>query len=518
MKYKQLKNQQQGLVSILVTMIFLIVLSLIVVGFAQVARREQRQALDRQLSSQAFYAAESGINQAKNRINGTPDGGNIYSKYNSVPSDKPDCNTDPASAPTPQFNYDLGNSVKYSCLLIDQTPEVLEWASIDPSKSTVVPVKAFNSTGDPATFTELEFQWQNNDGSGDSFRDNSDFPPFAEWDSGNNAAPVLRVDLTRIPDPISTMDRDYLLQNTATIFFRPSGNTASTDTVTFAGASDNNQGAIVKTRCDNNPIASEKKCKATVTGLNSHEYSMRVKTVYKNALVSMSGQAINPVTGLPIPAEIGGAQAEIDSTGKAADILKRIRVKIPYNNTKFNYPEGVTESGDVICKRLSVTPDTTTSDCTGPVTNPVTTVTLPVTPNPDTGGAGNSQFASCLAQECGTGTGGPAPPAYRWKYTFFNTSGNPSNIVKSCRWNWGDGSPDKVGTPSKSSDACLDKQWTSHTFPVLQSPLKCRIYKVTLTVTFNNGFAAKDYTSKSYVPNGTNGSVECKGKYVTYTP
>jgi len=62
---ESLQRNQSGMVSIMVTMILMIVMSLIVVGFAQVSRRNQRVALDRQLSTQAFYAAESGVNDAR---------------------------------------------------------------------------------------------------------------------------------------------------------------------------------------------------------------------------------------------------------------------------------------------------------------------------------------------------------------------------------------------------------------------------------------------------------------------
>jgi hypothetical protein len=135
---------------------------------------------------------------------------------------------------------------------------------------------------------------------------------------------------------------------------------------------------------------------------------------------------------------------------------------MPYNDTVFSYPEGVTETGDTLCKRLNVTPNSTTSSCSGSSTSTSIITNSETTPNPnpdpDPGGNGNSKFASCLSEECGTGTGGPAPPDYRWKYTFYNTSGNPANIVKSCTWDWEMNQFNLV----QSSDACLDKQYLSH--------------------------------------------------------
>ena len=59
---------QKGMAAILITLIMMIVISLIVLGFAQITRHDQQQALDKQLSTEAFYAAESGINDAINAI------------------------------------------------------------------------------------------------------------------------------------------------------------------------------------------------------------------------------------------------------------------------------------------------------------------------------------------------------------------------------------------------------------------------------------------------------------------
>src|SRR3954464_6641054 len=61
-------NSEAGMASFLIVMILMLVITLIVIGFAQVTRRNSREALDRQLSSQAFYAAESGVNVTTNAI------------------------------------------------------------------------------------------------------------------------------------------------------------------------------------------------------------------------------------------------------------------------------------------------------------------------------------------------------------------------------------------------------------------------------------------------------------------
>lgn len=502
---KQLYRDQQGLVSILVTMIFLIVISLIVVGFAQIARREQRQALDRQLSAQAFYAAESGINIAKDVIN-APKGSSSYSKFNNSPADKTICDND-----DPIFKYELdGSNVKNTCLLIDQAPRTLQWKSINPTKSTIVPIRAYNSDRSVALdFTSLKFEWQNEFNPGDQVRTNLELPEYSVWDSGNYVAPVLRVEI--IPSDKSPTTRTVLLNETATVLLTPS---ASGSNVLVSDISGLNQGGVVAAGCD----TTTRKCSATISGLSQHEYYLRIKSVYKTATVTVSADG-KSAAGVVEPARIGGAQAEIDSTGKAVDVLKRVRVKMPYNNLNYDYPEGVLESADTVCKRLSVTPSVITSDCTGETPIPDTTVTAGLPPPSPAPGAGDAEFQSCLGTSECTGSGSGTPD-YRWKYSFFNTSGNPTEIVKSCRWDWGDGTY-HVGSVSRSSDACLDDQFISHTYPTLLNPLRCRIYTAKLTVYFKDSlnYAPSEYFSKKYVPNGTLGSPQCAAQgFTSFSP
>ncbi|MCA9330399.1 hypothetical protein KDA11_07130, partial [Candidatus Saccharibacteria bacterium] len=57
-----IKHNEQGIVSIFVTIIIILLMSLIILAMVRNATREGRQSLDRQLSDQAFYNAESGIN------------------------------------------------------------------------------------------------------------------------------------------------------------------------------------------------------------------------------------------------------------------------------------------------------------------------------------------------------------------------------------------------------------------------------------------------------------------------
>src|SRR5437762_1324315 len=97
------KNKDRGVASIIVTFMFLLVISLIVVAYGRIIRREQQQSLDRQLSTAAFYAAESGINVTVKYL-GDPA---TNSALRTALSNKSSCN--PISDPTDPttFDYEL---------------------------------------------------------------------------------------------------------------------------------------------------------------------------------------------------------------------------------------------------------------------------------------------------------------------------------------------------------------------------------------------------------------------------
>src|SRR5688572_7682214 len=155
---QQLRSAKEaGLVSIMVTLILMIVISLIVLGFAQISRRNQRQALDRQLSTQAFYAAETGVNDVRDLIKAA-----VLAGQN-VPA-KADCTggTGPAAVFYAGLNPDLdaatADEAEYTCVMVNPTPSTLLYGDIGPT-GTVVPL--ISASG--ANISRVTLTWQSKD-------------------------------------------------------------------------------------------------------------------------------------------------------------------------------------------------------------------------------------------------------------------------------------------------------------------------------------------------------------------
>ena len=326
-------QDQRGIVSILVTMIIMIVLTLIVTGFAQLARREQRAALDNQLNTQAFYAAESGVNDARRA---RTDGFN---------GEKTTCPADPASpfVSLRNNNVSADGLIQYSCLLIkSRLPYTLHQVSTDSSR--IVPMNTYSSAGALTNVGSLEFEWTGNSGSALPSSAPNSLPPQSGW-GGSNRIGMLRVDVIPVPGSISGGN---LSAGMMTFFAYPQGAAASGQVAYGAG-----NGSIVSASCD----SATGQCKATLTGLGAagtSKFYVRIKALYTSITVKTTAIDVGGNSLL-----IEGAQAEIDSTGKANDVLKRIKVRVDDGSETSgmdNFPEYPLETKNDICKKLEVWP------------------------------------------------------------------------------------------------------------------------------------------------------------------
>ena len=314
---------QRGMISIMTTMILMIVISLIVLGFAQQARRNQRSTLDRQLSTQAFYAAESGVNDAAEVIkNATL----AQLSDKTTCSDKGTANV--YASLVDNNSIDAAHGVSYTCVLIDPSPNELSYDSVSTT-GTVVPM--FSGTG--GAFSTVNLEWKSKTGSGTpttgcpaTYTQTSLlFTRTTSWTCGYG---VMRIDLV----PVSGNNTVDSYQAAArTVFAVPvTGGTAT------YGYGEGNK--VIGVTC------TDTSCRLTLTGLTDSQYYLRLISLYQDASMTVTSSL-----GLK------GAQIKIDSTGKAQDVLRRIQVRLPLSTTgsQNQLPDNALQSTDSICKRFS---------------------------------------------------------------------------------------------------------------------------------------------------------------------
>ena len=311
------------MVSFMVTLFIMILLTLIVLAFATISRREQRQALDDQLSTQAFYAAETGINDAKKAL----------ASNSSLNKTSCDVSAFPAGGV-----IDSTAKVSYTCLLIDPSPNSLEFSDIADSTGKAFPV----SSGNGANIANIVLSWQNSSTTSNSNNDitcptSPNLPLISSWSCD---MPIIRVDIV----PLGSLTRANLIANTMTAFLYPKSTATATSLAFSAGSS--NSGVISTARCQ--ASGTPRLCSTTITGLSQAKYYIRIRPIYADAAVSLSAnEGTNTL-------ELIGTQALVDSTGKAQDILRRIQVRVSSLPGSLTVPDFAIQSNNSICKRFQI--------------------------------------------------------------------------------------------------------------------------------------------------------------------
>ena len=336
------RKNQDGLVAIVVAAIIMIILSLITLGFARLMQGEQKQSLDRSLSTQAFYAAESAVNDAVHRIQDE----NPATRY---ASDKTDCKPDAT------FNgaVNSANASSYSCLLIDQSPDTLEYTqgSIGITTSRIIPLRS--DTNVP--LGQIKVAWEQSAGVTPTYSNTCPttepvtLPAFGAWAWTTG---MLRLDLI----PADTLDRDALINNTLSMYLYPCTGAGSVTSIQYSAHSAMTaKGAVVPVRCASGGVPRD--CELTINldagaGAGNRLYYLRAKSVYRASDMTVRiYDTATPANQLAIK----GAQVQIDSTGKVNDVVRRIQVRVPVAKA-YQIPEFVLETTNTICKQIQVAP------------------------------------------------------------------------------------------------------------------------------------------------------------------
>lgn len=338
-------NKEDGFASIIIVLTLVIILGLMMLGFGKLMRNEQRSALDRQLSTQAFYAAESGVHDA------------IYALQNGFSGSTTGCN--PALPGISSSAVGTSTGAKYTCLSVDTQPTNLEYGSLTSadSKYIIFMGEKLDRSGE-AVVSAIKFSWQGTTSGSQTFRPagTNDFPAQANWKNGTtNVDPgVLRISITPIANSFTS---DTLRDNTYTVYLYPSAGVGTVSTSYIAGSANwNQQGQIINNAC--NSSNTPKQCNILITGLNSSRYIIRAKSIYATNDLMLTAYADNGATS---PLRFVGAQALIDSTGKAQDVLRRIQVHVPVS-TQYYMPEGALDAASSVCKLLLVAPGGASTD------------------------------------------------------------------------------------------------------------------------------------------------------------
>jgi PilX N-terminal len=338
------KLGESGMVSIIVTMVLIIVMTLVVLGMSRNSIREQRQALDRQLSDQAFYNAESGIGDWAKHLS---DPANAL-----LPVDKTTCDDSGYNRPAGgnQIGPDTENT--YSCLLYDKAPRSIILSDLSISDSKTIPITS--ATG----ISSLVFSWTSSSAggtvtSGCSVSAGGALPTTLGPTNCNLGG--LKVDLV---DP-GVLNRTALTTNNFIAYLLPNNGGAGA-TLNYASGRGNsadpvpsvaNQGLIGVANCANGTG-----CSISINFSPNNLPSNSTLFLHLRSLYQTNNVVITGIDSAGNPVRFINSQIMIDATGKAKDVLRRVQVRVgatsQYAGTDFSL-----RTADSICKLIDVNKD-----------------------------------------------------------------------------------------------------------------------------------------------------------------
>lgn len=334
-----IRRNEQGLAALVVTAMLMTVVSLIVLGFAQVTRREQTQTLENQLATQAFYAAESGVNLAQSRLG-------------LVTGSKTTCGPD-ANFSNADYNISADGSVRITCLLLNKNVKTLEFQNVGSSPRVSL-IKSLSG----APFTNIYVAWHTQNAGAITGCPAPDatagrLPVGSGADLWNCNQPLLRVDLVPLADTNNLVPATLALNQLSTFLYPVNGGTKPS-VFNYSDSSGASIGRISPVSCTTDTSTHPRYCVAriVVNVAPSAAYAVRLVGLYGEAGVSIYGSTASETN-----ATLTDGQVEIDSTARAVDVLKRVQTRVGLLSTNGEGADGpLTTTGLGICKQYFVTP------------------------------------------------------------------------------------------------------------------------------------------------------------------
>jgi len=375
----KLRNDERGFVSLFTVVFFMLLITIITVGFLRIMAAEQRQALDNDLSASAEASAQSGIEDAKRAIlkyQSLPDGDPLKAQLlSALTSNNCDALFTNASVRTAlninntgSINNQPGLNQYYTCLSVNlNTPDYVGQASA--GKSEFIPLVSQN--GDQ--YSQILIQWHlasqsigaDGDGRPSNYAPGLLLPPVTgganSWSTQGYPA-YLRVELYGYPN--GNFNRGGIDSLSRSVFLVPN---SSTNAAAVASTTPINMGTVDPRGMNQNKInLTGVRCNGTPPNIPLGTYACTARLELENGQPSTSNHYYLRVTPLYGSTHFrlqmiqgggvvnfSGVEPVIDSTGRASDVFRRIQTRVRPDNLS-NLPEYAAESAGDICKTMQV--------------------------------------------------------------------------------------------------------------------------------------------------------------------
>ncbi|MDB5187304.1 MAG: hypothetical protein JWM07_776 [Candidatus Saccharibacteria bacterium] len=367
------QHKQRGAVALFVVVFATLLMIIITISFIQLMLKDQRQATASDLSQSAYDSAKSGVEDAKRLLLLDQDcrNGIASAAVNcgavAAAIDSNECNTVAAIFGQPtdtetlvqQSEGDKSLQQAYTCVKIDAVTADYK-GIIGADQSNIVPLKGVSD------FDSVTISWFTRDDV--SAATNSltvgfpssggqvDLPRMGSRWAANYPA-LLRTQLMQTGSSFRLSDADTPQagkSNANTLFLYPSATGASN--MSFALDARRDQlNAPQQTKCVNSFSLGEYACSVTIALLEPINGSAANRNAYLRLSALYNGAHYKvQLSRSGTPVEFDRVQPEVDSTGRANDMFRRVKSRIEFKSD-FIYPEAAVDLEGDLCKSFIIT-------------------------------------------------------------------------------------------------------------------------------------------------------------------
>lgn len=364
------KNKmQQGAVSMFIVVFSALLITIISVGFTGIMVQNQQQATVVDLSQSAYDSAQAGIEDAKRAL----------LRYQNICSDsskETECQAVIAEINSQECNQALMSLDGVSDSLVDGEIKIKTNGVDNKLDQAYTCVKIKLETDDylgtlvsndlkliplvgVSGFNKVKLSWfsQSDVSTGNAnislISPTSNPPLIAQSNWPPNRPSVMQVKLMQYGDSFN-IDSLESSENNNTLFLYPS--LTGANEMSFSLDSHKTQtGTPQPVRCRNNLSAGGYACNVDLllpdhSGAGDRNAYLVVRSLYNKSSFSISlmDNSNNIV-------RFNGVQTEVDSTGRANDLFRRVKARVELTDMNFPYPEASVDINSDFCKDFSIT-------------------------------------------------------------------------------------------------------------------------------------------------------------------
>ena len=390
-------KSERGAVSLFVVIFAALLITIVTVSFIRVMINDQNQSSNNDLSQSAYDSAQAGVEDAKRallRYLSVCEGGSIACSQLAADLSTDECNAavrignvvggdseGPSAGDTGEIRIQQSTSVNdeqldqaYTCTTI--TLDTADYiGSLTANEAKLIPLIAQGTDG-TSDFDRVTIQWFTREDMNVTTNATVDVDPTtnpkpilddSEWPT--NRPPLLRVGLLQVGNDFTLSQFDYTASgqsNANTVFLYPTLSTVAVQPISFTQRDPRATSPTGSTPVDtsgNAPTAAQCvptldeggfACTATIILPQPHGGGDRTAFLRLTPFFNSTSFRVTMSNGASAVV-FDGVQPEIDSTGRANDVFRRVVSRVDLIDTSFPYPQAAVDVSAGLCKNFSVT-------------------------------------------------------------------------------------------------------------------------------------------------------------------